>query len=73
MLSFLAGIKKRAKKRRYYTYLFISVWKILLIFATMLIVWHVNGELVANLFNYFNQAFSPRKIPVQEASFEQIL
>jgi chitin synthase len=71
MLSFLAGIKKRAKKRRYYTYMFISVWKIIIIFATMLIVWHVNGELVDSLFNNFNPAFSPRKIPIQEASFKR--
>jgi len=67
-MRYMAVIKDRAKKWRYFTYIFISLWKILVTLIVMMVVWHLNNQSVANLFNNFTEAFSPHKVPIQEAS-----
>lgn len=70
-MRYMSAIKDRAKKWRYFTYIFISLWKMLITLIVMMVVWHLKDQSVANLFNNFTEAFSPHTIPVQEASIFQ--
>jgi chitin synthase len=53
---------------RYYTFLYVSIWKIVCFFCTMLVATHFQfGSLgVEDLFNLFSETFSPRNITVTE-------
>jgi hypothetical protein len=53
---------------RYYTFLYVSVWKIVCFFCTMLLATHFQfGSLgVEDLFNLFSETFSQRNISVTE-------
>ena len=60
----LGRIKERLKKTRYFVYSFISIWKITLFFATMLLFLHLNGVAISPLFSDFTEGFSTHKINV---------
>jgi chitin synthase len=64
MVNFLQDLQAS----RYYTFLYVSVWKIVCFFCTMLVVTHFQfGSLtVEDLFNLFNDTFSQRTINVTE-------
>ena len=60
----LGRIKERLKKTRYFVYSFISIWKITLFFATMLLFLHLNGVAISPMFSDFAEGFSTHKINV---------
>jgi len=63
---------KELKDSRYYTLLFVTVWKIACFFLTMLLVTYINhnsdesDDPVGNLFGMFGASFSQRNINVTE-------
>lgn len=65
--KFLQGLKTS----RYYTFLFVSVWKIVCFFLIMLLVTYIQYDkdiAVANLFDLFEATFSDRNITITEVS-----
>ena len=60
----LGRVKDRLKKTRYYVYFFISVWKILLFFSSMLLFLHLNGHSIGPLFGEFKGSFVSHNINV---------
>ena len=51
----LAGVKDRLKRTRYFTYMFISYWKMLVFFSCMLLFLYFNGLNPGTLFSDFNR------------------
>ena len=49
----LGRIKDRLKRTRYFVYSFISVWKMMLFFSSMLLFLHLNGSDIGPLFSKF--------------------
>jgi len=62
----LGRVKDRMRKTRYFTYMFMSLWKILTFFCSMLFVLHMRGQSVHNFFSMFNTGFSEHKIIINE-------
>ena len=54
-VSQLGGIKERLKKTRHFVYFIVSIWKITLFFATMLLFLHLNGVAISPLFSLFTE------------------
>ncbi|XP_049787548.1 chitin synthase chs-2-like [Schistocerca cancellata] len=62
----LHQIMKRLSATRYYNYLFISCWKILCFFVSILVILALQNENVNNFFSLLPTAFGPHKITVIE-------
>nr|AFK08615.1 chitin synthase 2 [Locusta migratoria] len=62
----LHQIMKRLQSTRYYNYLFISCWKILCFFVSILVILALQNENVNNFFSLLPAAFGPHKIKVTE-------
>ena len=60
----LGRIKDRLKKTRYYVYFFISVWKIILFFSSMLLFLHLSGHPITPMFSEFRDSFANHDINV---------
>uniref|UniRef100_A0A0C9RWL3 chitin synthase n=1 Tax=Fopius arisanus TaxID=64838 RepID=A0A0C9RWL3_9HYME len=60
----LNRVKKDLRLTRYFTYLFVSIWKIIAFFISSLIILHARGETVGHLFTMFGSAFGEHKITV---------
>lgn len=58
----LAHIKESLNRTRYFTYIFVSIWKIALMFATMLTVRYMIDGQVKPLFSNFKLAFNQHQI-----------
>ncbi|XP_067001404.2 chitin synthase chs-2 isoform X2 [Anabrus simplex] len=62
----LRKIMERLKETRYFTYVFISVWKMLCFFCSVLLILQLQEGSVSHLFNLIPKAFSAHKITVSE-------
>ncbi|XP_067001405.2 chitin synthase chs-2 [Anabrus simplex] len=62
----LGKIMERLKKTRYFTYLFISMWKMLCFFCSVLLILQLQEGSVSHLFSLIPKAFSEHKITVSE-------
>jgi len=62
----LGRIKDRLKRTRYFVYSFISVWKMMLFFSSMLLFLHLNGSDIGPLFSKFQDGFGEHKINVTQ-------
>ncbi|KAK2724897.1 hypothetical protein QYM36_001381, partial [Artemia franciscana] len=60
----LGRVKERLKRTRYFTYIFISIWKIALFLGTVFFIWWGIYKDLTPLFSKFNLAFGDHKIPV---------
>jgi len=60
----LGRIKDRLKRTRYFVYSFMSVWKVILFFSTMLLFLHLNGTPIGTLFTHFQDSFYAHNINV---------
>jgi chitin synthase len=63
--KFLKGLKET----RYYTFIYVSVWKIACFFFIMLVVTSIeydSEDAVANLFDMFEATYSQRNINITE-------
>ena len=54
-VSLLGRIKERLKKTRHFVYFIVSIWKITLFFATMLLFLHLNDVAISPLFGFFTE------------------
>ncbi|KAJ6216762.1 hypothetical protein RDWZM_007919 [Blomia tropicalis] len=62
----LASIKERLHRTRYFIYIFISIWKILAIFLTMIACfYYMDGSTSFSIFSKFKEAFGSHKILIQ--------
>uniref|UniRef100_A0A1B6CU26 chitin synthase n=1 Tax=Clastoptera arizonana TaxID=38151 RepID=A0A1B6CU26_9HEMI len=59
-------IKDRMKRTRYFTHIFISVWRMLVFFSCTLLAILYRGENVASFFTEFSKGFSAHKIRITE-------
>lgn len=62
----LGRVKERLNKTRYFVYSFISIWKMIILFCSMLIFLHVGGTNVWSLFSKFTEAFHTHPINVTQ-------
>ncbi|XP_076291295.1 hyaluronan synthase-like protein kkv isoform X2 [Lasioglossum baleicum] len=66
----LGRVKKELRLTRYFTYMFISVWKILAFFISTALILYMKGDTVGHLFTMLSSAFGSHKIPVSEVRFD---
>jgi hypothetical protein len=66
LMKTLGDVKERLKRSRYYIYIFASIWKMICLFTSMIVIWHLRNESAWNLFKLFNTSFSEHTIPVYE-------
>lgn len=62
----LGKIKEKLKYTRYFTYIFLSVWKVLVFFCSMLLVEYFTVGKIDNLFTMFQPGFGQHKINLTE-------
>ncbi|XP_076671625.1 hyaluronan synthase-like protein kkv isoform X6 [Andrena cerasifolii] len=60
----LGRVKKELRLTRYFTYMFMSVWKIVAFFISCLLILHMKGDTVGHLFSMLSTAFGDHKITV---------
>ncbi|KAL7298109.1 hypothetical protein TKK_0009113 [Trichogramma kaykai] len=65
LIKSLHRVKRDLIQTRYFTYIFISLWKILAFAITGMVVLYCRGENVSHLFTLVGQAFGDHKIVVQ--------
>ncbi|KAF7489320.1 Chitin synthase 8 [Sarcoptes scabiei] len=62
----LAKIKQKFHRTRYLIYVFVSIWKVLLIFITMFsCLYYIDGSVSFAIFGKFREAFGHHKILIQ--------
>lgn len=49
---------------RYFTYMLVSIWKIVAFFISLILILYIKGENVGHLFSMLSSAFSDHKITV---------
>ena len=59
---------KRLKSTRYYSFMYVSVMKIICMFLTMLGIYYFENNQIASLFNNFQASFNQRDIYITEVS-----
>lgn len=64
----MGRVKEDLRKTRYFTCIFLSLWKILLFFCSLIGILWFQGEYPMNLFHLFGDAFGPHKILVEEVT-----
>lgn len=66
VLRYLGGIKENLKSTRYFSYMFLTVWKVVVFFVSMLCIeWIFVGK-VNHLFDYFYTSFGSHPYNVSE-------
>ncbi|XP_044020427.1 chitin synthase chs-2 isoform X2 [Aphidius gifuensis] len=60
----LGRVKKDLRLTRYFTYMFVSIWKVLIFFISTLIILHIKNENIGHLFTMFSTAFGEHTITV---------
>ncbi|XP_015191639.1 PREDICTED: uncharacterized protein LOC107074595 isoform X2 [Polistes dominula] len=63
-IKMLARVKRELRLTRYFTYMFVSFWKIIAFFISALTILHLKGENIGHLFTMFGTAFGEHKIIV---------
>ena len=66
MIQYLGMIKERIKTTRYFTYLFVSLWKVTVFFACMVLFMFFRLDNVGDLFTRFTDSFNQHKLFVNE-------
>ena len=59
-------MKEKMKATRYFTYIFVSVWKVLAFFSTMLLVELFTVGKIDNIFTLFQSGFGQHSINITE-------
>ena len=62
----MGKIKEKMKATRYFTYIFVSVWKVLVFFSTMLLVELFTVGKIDNVFLLFKSGFGQHNINITE-------
>ncbi|XP_043674130.1 chitin synthase chs-2 isoform X1 [Vespula pensylvanica] len=63
-VSMLGRVKRELRLTRYFTYMFVSFWKIIAFFISVLTILYMRGENIGHLFTMFPTAFGQHKIIV---------
>nr|XP_031829269.1 chitin synthase chs-2 isoform X3 [Nomia melanderi] len=66
----LGRVKKEMRLTRYFTYMFMSVWKIMAFLISTLLILHMKGETVGHLFTMLSSAFGNHQISVSEVRLD---
>lgn len=61
----IAQIKQRLHKTRYFTFIFISIWKIVLILISMTLMLYLTDGSVRSIFSKFKESFGSHKITIK--------
>lgn len=64
----LGRIKEELRTTRYFSYMFISVWKIMFFFAAIIVILYCKGEDPGMFTGLFGQGLAPHKIIVEEVT-----
>lgn len=64
----LGHIKDELRYTRYFSHIFLSIWKIMLFFASVMFIYWMQGEDPGNIFALYSDAFGAHKIIVDELS-----
>lgn len=64
----LGRIKEDLRYTRYFVYFFMSIWKVMFFFCSILVVLWFNGEDPAIFFSLFGAGLAPHKIIVEEVT-----
>ncbi|XP_071565855.1 chitin synthase chs-2 [Temnothorax nylanderi] len=64
LIRSLGRVKKEMRLTRYFTYMLVSVWKIVAFFISSILILYIKGENVGHLFTMFSSAFGDHKITV---------
>lgn len=70
LIKRLAQVKESLNRTRYFTYIFISIWKITMMFATMLTVRYMIDGQVRAIFSNFKLAFNAHSILVTKVKLD---
>ncbi|XP_045459045.1 chitin synthase chs-2 isoform X1 [Melitaea cinxia] len=70
IIKSLARLKEELNHTRYYTYRFMSLWKILLFLMCILLGIWIEGDDPAMFFQLFNPGFGPHNIVVEEVQIQ---
>ena len=65
-VKYLGKIKEKMKATRYFTYIFVTVWKILVFFGSMLLIEYFVSGKIDNMFTLFTTGFKQHKINITE-------
>lgn len=60
----MGRVKKEMRLTRYFTYMLVSVWKIVAFFISSITILHMKGEKVGHLFTMFSTAFGEHRLTV---------
>ncbi|XP_018052916.1 PREDICTED: uncharacterized protein LOC108690240 [Atta colombica] len=64
LIRSLGRVKKEMRLTRYFTYMLVSVWKIMAFFISSVLILHIKGDNVGHLFSMLSNAFGDHKITV---------
>ncbi|XP_012058612.1 PREDICTED: uncharacterized protein LOC105621766 [Atta cephalotes] len=64
LIRSLGRVKKEMRLTRYFTYMLVSVWKIMAFFISSILILHIKGDNVGHLFSMLSNAFGDHKITV---------
>ncbi|XP_011866715.1 PREDICTED: uncharacterized protein LOC105561386 isoform X3 [Vollenhovia emeryi] len=64
LIRSLGRVKKEMRLTRYFTYMLVSVWKIVAFFVSSVLILHLKGDNVGHLFTMFSSAFGDHRITV---------
>ncbi|KAM7362637.1 hyaluronan synthase-like protein kkv isoform 1-T3 [Cochliomyia hominivorax] len=66
LIRAMGRVKDELKYTRYFSHMFLSIWKISLFLCSVLLIYWIQGEEPGNIFTLFSDAFGPHKISVDE-------
>ncbi|XP_015517182.1 chitin synthase chs-2-like [Neodiprion lecontei] len=66
IINSLGRIEEELKYTRYFTYIFVSVWKIIAFFAFSILILHFKGNTISHIFTMAGSTFSNHNITVTE-------
>ncbi|KAL7036514.1 hypothetical protein ACKWTF_008831 [Chironomus riparius] len=66
MVRALGRVKEDLRYTRYFAYMFLSVWKIMIFVFTIIVLQWFEGDDPTNIFSLFSKGFGPHKIVVEE-------
>ncbi|XP_029159591.1 chitin synthase chs-2 isoform X1 [Nylanderia fulva] len=64
LIRTLGRVKKEMRLTRYFTYMLISIWKVVAFFISSVLILYLKGENVGHLFTMLSSAFSEHRITV---------
>lgn len=67
----LSRVKEEMNLTRYFTYCFVTIWKMIAFLCCILLILWIQGETVGNFFTLFETGFGEHNILVEEVSLKR--